>query len=134
MQHPNLLAGKTLLQDDCHLFLGAKTHSGYGTLRVNGRTTYAHRYSYEIYNGPIPTGSVVHHTCATRACVNPAHLQAVTPYENCAEMLERTAFIRQIEMLTDELVKLRITVEELEAENDDLSDLVAEMREIIDEL
>lgn len=55
---------------------------GYGTLRVRGKTTYAHRAIYENVNGPVPDGMVLDHLCRNRDCVNPDHLEPVTNKEN----------------------------------------------------
>lgn len=68
----------------CWLWMAAIDHDGYGSFaggeRVNGQCKgmRAHRYAYELYRGPIPSGLVLDHLCKTRSCVNPFHLEAVT--------------------------------------------------------
>lgn len=42
----------------------------------------AHRYMYEREVGQIPEGMHLDHLCRVRACVEPAHLEPVTPREN----------------------------------------------------
>ena len=66
----------------CIVWTGAKMPSGYGGLRVDGKVVYAHRYSWERVNGPIPEGMLIDHACHNRACVNADHLRLATPEQN----------------------------------------------------
>lgn len=68
--------------DGCWLWMGAKTSSGYGKMRIDGRTVQTHRYSYELYYGAIPNGMFVMHSCDRTTCCNPAHLSLGTHSEN----------------------------------------------------
>lgn len=69
------------LPGGCHLWMGHRTVDGYGQFRV-GTVVYAHRYAYEQVHGTIPKGMQIDHICNLRFCVNPLHLQMVTPQQN----------------------------------------------------
>ena len=69
-------------ESGCWLWEGLTNNRGYGVMSCNGRITYAHRFSFEYYKGPIPTGLELDHLCRVPCCVNPNHLEAVTHREN----------------------------------------------------
>jgi hypothetical protein len=83
----------------CWLWLGGDDGSGdhtglgaYGRILRPGtrRVMPVHRYVYETFVAPIPSGYDVDHICAkwapdprvVRKCVNPNHLQAIPPLLN----------------------------------------------------
>lgn len=69
-------------QTGCWIWQGAMNSEGYGQIRVEGKTLYAHRVAYESFYGPIPTDLIIDHLCRNRACINPWHMELVTNLEN----------------------------------------------------
>lgn len=73
----------------CTLWLGSLDAGGYG--KVKGVDTQApqmaHRVAYETFVGPIPEGLQIDHLCRNRACINPQHLEPVTPLVNMQRSL-----------------------------------------------
>lgn len=66
----------------CWTWTAYKNRDGYGKFSVYGRPISAHRYAYELANGPVPGGACLDHLCRNRACCNPEHLQPVTQTVN----------------------------------------------------
>lgn len=72
----------------CWIFQGCVLNSGYGIKRTPTRRggtaspTTAHRAYFEQYVHEIPAGMQIDHLCRVKLCVNPKHLEVVTPLEN----------------------------------------------------
>lgn len=70
----------------CWEWMGARIPNGYGVIQANGRTEKAHRVGVQLSGRTIPDGDEVDHLCRNRACVNPWHLDVVSPRINVRRM------------------------------------------------
>ena len=70
----------------CWLWEGTRS-DGYGLSSYQGKTVWAHRLAYALSKGPIPPGCYIEQRCRVRSCVNPDHLDAVTPREHHRRLL-----------------------------------------------
>jgi hypothetical protein len=66
----------------CWLWMKGISDGRYGRVQCNRRQMTAHRVFYEAVHGPIAEGLQIDHLCRHTWCVNPAHLEAVTPRVN----------------------------------------------------
>ena len=66
----------------CWEWSGAKFPDGYGAFRVGQRVLGAHRVLFQFLVGSDLDGLQLDHLCRNPPCVNPDHLEPVTPRVN----------------------------------------------------
>lgn len=74
----NIVAG----ENNCWLWTRSLSKDGYGWASLDNRTWQAHRLVYVLLRGTPPSHLVLDHLCRVRHCVNPEHLEPVTPRQN----------------------------------------------------
>lgn len=75
----------------CWLWIGSLSGKmqDRGQFSHGGKKHQAHRFVFEMINGPLAEGEVVRHTCDNSLCCNPTHLIRGTKSEN-----ERDKYMR----------------------------------------
>lgn len=71
-----------VLDSGCWQWLGAINGQGYGTCGTTNGEHLAHRASFTSAHGPIIGMRHIHHRCEVKPCINPAHLESLTPAEH----------------------------------------------------
>jgi hypothetical protein len=79
----------------CHIWIGGKSSSGYGTCGNAEKSRKAHHVAYERAYGPLPKSRsghqdfVIMHLCDNRLCVNPSHLKLGSQLENIKDRQDK---------------------------------------------
>ena len=68
--------------ESCWNWIGCIDNLGYGKFSFNRKTIRAHRFIFILLNIEIPKILCVDHLCGNRKCVNPEHLELVSPKTN----------------------------------------------------
>ncbi len=75
---PERISTRILHRDGCWLWTSDQNTAGYGEVYYRGQMRPAHRVVYELVRGhPAPAGLA--HSCGTRRCVKPDHLNQPEP-------------------------------------------------------
>lgn len=77
----------------CWEWTASVGNNGYGHFfPAAGTMDLAHRMAYMLVKGDIPEGLQIDHLCRNKRCVNPDHLEPVTPRENTQRYLKARGF------------------------------------------
>lgn len=73
----------------CWLWQRSTDTHGYGQFYIGKKKHVAHRFSWTVMRGAIPSGLCVLHRCDNPPCVNPQHLFLGTQADNIHDMLAK---------------------------------------------
>jgi hypothetical protein len=106
------LERNSIWDGDCHLWTGTTCRSGYGQMMTGSRTDgtrrlqMTHRVAFrEQHELEIPDDMHVDHICRVRRCWAKAHLQLLTPAENCSVVTEELAVVRRLNLMKARTVR-----------------------------
>lgn len=84
----------TIDKNGCWICMSHARSDGYPVIMITGNKKKISRIMYEKYNGKIPEGYVMRHTCDVPSCINPNHLLIGTQQDNINDKVERGRQIR----------------------------------------
>lgn len=74
------------IETECWEWQGVKNELSYGIFCTNKLKIRAHRYAWELFRQPIPSGLFLCHHCDNPACINPDHMFVGTQADNVKDM------------------------------------------------
>lgn len=84
------LWGNIEATEGCWLWRGNRSSDGYGRIHAFGKRHRVHRLVYELVVAPVADTDFVHHKCENKLCVNPEHLEAMSPNKHNTLHMART--------------------------------------------
>lgn len=98
--------------DDCWKWKVSTHWKGYGYFHIQGKTVYAHIFSYILHFGDVENGMKVLHECDNPPCVNPWHLFLGTNKDNTQDMISKGRQAKgeshgMVKVLTVDVSKIR---------------------------
>lgn len=98
LAYKNRFLEKVRQTDNCWEWAAAKDPNGYGRFWSEGQMRLAHRISFQLFSGMIPSNLDVLYNCNNPSCVKPAHLRLGTHQENMKDLhLAQTCKTQKIE-------------------------------------
>ncbi len=77
--------------NNCWIWQGELETTGYGRISCKGKRYGVHQLAYLIFNGDIPQGQIVRHTCDVKHCINPKHLVLGNHTDNALDVMQRNS-------------------------------------------
>lgn len=76
-------------KNECWEWKLQRNARGYGVMWYGGKRHYAHRISYEAFNGAFNKELKICHRCDNPSCVNPAHLFSGSQADNMRDCYQK---------------------------------------------
>ena len=93
-------------ETECWIWAKYKDRDLYGRFKDNGIVHRAHRYIYQVINGPVGPNMHIHHKCFNTSCVNPSHLEAVSASDNQRENFKNNRCSQQ-KLSPDNVIEIK---------------------------